>query len=134
MNWSYNSVPLTAAGDYTTTEISGFAMPSIRGENIVIPMMPGRIYVDKYFDQQKIVLGITFFGTDPTDLETNIATLVAIFNKLTQASLECTYPDSGSVSGQAEVSDFQGPVYHGSTMAKATVTFLVTDPPLEAPS
>jgi hypothetical protein len=125
MKWTWETYPLSVAGDYETEEISGFLLPAIRGDNVMIPYVSGRTYVPKYFDQLKITLGITFMGTSEVDTYSNILTMLAYFDTLTQGTLEVDVPTGDTLTCEAEVIDFQGPVWDGPCAAKATVTFLV---------
>ena len=125
MQWTWETNPLSVAGDYETEEISGFLLPEIRGENLLIPFISGRTYVPKFFDQMKITLGITFTGADEVDTYANILTMLAYFDTLALGTLEVDVPSGDTLMCEAEVMEFQGPVWSGPCAAKATVTFNV---------
>ena len=134
MSWSFRSSELTVAGDYTTTEVAGFDLPPTRGENIMIPLQAGRVHVEKFFDERILTLGIVIVGTDQTDLETNIDTLVALFGNRTRGYLVRTLPDASTRQALAEVVGKMNLTYHGPTMARATVDFLLAEPFFRSPN
>lgn len=128
VEWIFNSNNLTVAGKYRTTHISGyFDMAPIRGENLIIPGATGRTYVIKFFDQKTIVCGISIQGTTPTDLESNIATLLGYFSDLTQHTLTRNLPNSTQVScTTVEAMNFTS--VQSGLNGKATVDFVCSTP------
>jgi hypothetical protein len=125
MQWTWETNPLSVAGDYETEELSGFLLPEIRGENLMIPFVSGRTYVPKFFDQLKITLGITFMGTDEVDTFANIQTILAYFDGLDLGTLAVDVPSGDTLTCEAEVIALDGPVWSGPCAAKAVVTFNV---------
>jgi hypothetical protein len=128
MSWAFNSLNLTATGDYISYVIAGYDLPPVRDSNVLIPLKDGRTWVRKCYDQRKITFGMTFMGSSLSDLQTNIDAMLAKLSVRTQAYLVQTMPDSSTRQAYAEVISEIKLKHNGPYLAQATVDFLLAEP------
>jgi hypothetical protein len=125
--WTFGGVRLDSFGP--VTELDAYLdMPPKRGDNVLIPMQHGRVWVPKYFDQRIISFGIEVTGRDISDLEQKFDRVKALFGSTAQQILKNNFCD-GPRSALAEVLNQLGPTRDPDPLvAKIVVDFQLADP------
>lgn len=125
--------------------LSGLGPPPMRGDNVVVPLYPGAIYVPKTVDSNKLTLALWLRGVDPTaDQGAVIATKVQYqknWNDLIrllwaagkQYNLTKRFYDttSGGVISATALAEYAGglqPTMIGNKAGKCTVDLTLADP------
>ena len=87
--FKYGGTSLTSFGVVTLLD-DYLDMPQRRGENQTIPYRHGTSFVQKFFDQRNISIGITVFAASQTALEAAMDTMRGLFAPRTEQTLELT--------------------------------------------
>lgn len=80
--WTYNDVRLDSLGAVTLQD-EYLDIPMRRGDNVVIPMQEGRLFVPKRLDQRVLNFGLEVTGSDLVDLEAKIDVVKALLMRET---------------------------------------------------
>jgi hypothetical protein len=99
--WSFGGVELDTLGVVTLVSDS-LKLPEKRGENLLIPFMAGRAWVEKEFDQRSMTLGLEVIAESIQDLETRMDFLKKFFGRRALGLLRQTLEDLTSRSCYAE--------------------------------
>jgi hypothetical protein len=91
--FKFNTVNLETLGNITV--VDGYLdMPEKRGSNITIPYQHGTSFVTKFYDERTIQFGIAVIEASATALETQFATIRALFSTMEPKTLEVTMEDA----------------------------------------
>jgi len=100
-NWSYRGTNLDDLGIVTLVS-DAFKMPERRGANVMIPYRHGRVWVEKYFEQRSLELGIEIHESDAEALEAKIDQLKALMGLPGLGTLAQTLENLSQRTCQAE--------------------------------
>lgn len=100
--WSFDGVRLDSFG--IVTELDSYLdMPSKRGDDVLIPMRHGKLWVPKYFDSRVVSFGIEIPSGGILELEATIDSLKTLVGSRTQKVLMNSAFAGGPRSALAEV-------------------------------
>lgn len=99
--WSFGGVELDTLGIVTLVSDS-LKLPEKRGNNLLIPFMAGRVWVEKEFEQRNMTLGLEVAAESIEDLETRMDTLKKFFGRRALGLLSQTLEDLSTRSCYAE--------------------------------
>jgi phage-related protein len=125
--WTFGGTRLADFG--AVTELDAYLdMPAKRGDNILIPMAHGRVWVPKFFDQRIVSFGIEISADDVPALEQKMDALKALLGSRVQQALVNQFCD-GARSAGAEVLNALGVTRDPDPLvAKVVIDFLLADP------
>lgn len=131
-DWTFGGVRLQSIG--AVTELDAYLdMPPKRGDNILIPLQPGKVWVAKYHDQRVVSFGIEISANDIPELEQKFDVLKALVGSRVQQALTHYYCD-GPRSAMAEVLNILSPTRDPDPLvAKVVIDFVLADPYFRAP-
>ena len=125
--WSFGGTDLSTFGKVTLID-NYMDFPPRRGENQVIPFQHGASFVQKFFDQRIITIGITIIGTSASDLETKIDTLMGLLAPRTEQVLSQTREDATVRTANASVDDSIATQRFSDKLAKCVINFTLSSP------
>lgn len=126
-SWSYRGTSLDTLGIVTLVSDS-FKLPSRRGGNKLIPYRHGRAFVEKYFEQRSMTLGLELVEPSIEDLEAKIDTVKALFGGRSLYALEQILESADVRSAMAELSGDLNPARISSVSARMVLDFTMPDP------
>ncbi len=100
-SWSYRGTSLDTLGIVTVVSDS-LKMPTRRGDNILIPLQDGRRFMEKFFEQRSMDLGLEVSGATIAELEAAIDAVKTLFGKRTLGTLQQMMEDLSVRTAQAE--------------------------------
>ena len=92
-SWSFRDTALDDIGIVTMVSDS-LRMPERRGENVLIPFHDGRVFVEKFFEQRSLTLGLEINEASLQDLESKLDTIKALLGKRSLGTLAQTLEDA----------------------------------------
>jgi phage-related protein len=122
--WRFAGVLLDTYGVVSRVS-DALKLPERRGDNAMVPLRDGRVFVRKQFDQRKITLGLEIVEKNVTDLESKMDTLRALFGTRSQAALQETLENGAVRSSLAEVSGDLGVNRISPGCARLAVDFIL---------
>jgi phage-related protein len=125
--WTYGGTALTSFGRVTLVN-DYLDMADRRGDNILLPYRHGTLFVQKYYDQRKITLGIVVVTASAAALETALDTMRKLFSVRTQQTLAMTMEDSTVRNALASVDGAIDAERLSDKLARVTVEFIMTSP------
>ena len=126
--WKFGSTDLTSLGAYNVINFEDAqGMPKHRGDNPVIPLREGRLFVKKIFDQRPYGLGMYIKGSSRTDFESKMDTFRKLFGQGNQQFLQRTMADGSVRKAAAEVTKYDVS-QKSNRYARVTVDFLLDKP------
>lgn len=99
-----------------------------RGDDILVPLVDGRVFAVKYFEQRTIDFGIIVVCESIEILEGVLDDMKLLFGKRTQQTLSGTFWDGTTRAASAEVVGSLGISRPRPSAARMTVSFRLTDP------
>jgi phage-related protein len=99
-----------------------------RGDNIALPYRHGTVFVPKYYDERKIIIGIAVIAATATALETSMDTMRKLFSVRTQQTLAMTLEDASVRNALASVDSRLGFERVSPVIARVTAEFTLTSP------
>ena len=100
--WTYGGSALTSFGRVTVLD-DYLDIPERRGENQLLPFRHGTRFVEKYYDERHIVIGLAINVASATLLESTLDTLKKLVSLRTQQTLSQTREDASIRTIQATV-------------------------------
>ena len=100
--WKFAGTSLTAFGRVTIIN-DYLDLPQRRGENQIIPYRHGSVFVEKYYNERTITIGIAINAASATALETTADSMKALFSRRTEGTLACTLEDSTVRNAMASI-------------------------------
>lgn len=91
--WSFDGVDLSTFGVITLFD-DYLDLPDKRGNNQVIPFRNGARFVEKYYDERTLQMGMTITAATPALLETALGNLRALLSQRTEQVLSQTLADT----------------------------------------
>ena len=125
--FTYGGTALSSFGKVTVVD-EYLDMPKRRGGNQVIPFHHGTVFVQKFFEERRISMGIAVITASATALETAMDTMRALFTPLTQQTLSMTLTDTTVRTALASVDDTINVHRISDKIAKVIVNFVLTEP------
>jgi predicted phage tail component-like protein len=125
--WTFGGTALTSFGKVTLIN-DYLDSAERRGDNQVIAFRDGENFVQKYYNGRKLTFGIAITAASATALETTFDTMRALFAIRTQQSLAQTREDSTVRTSLATVDGTISPERITNTLARVTVSFVLTSP------
>jgi phage-related protein len=92
-SFTFGGTALTSFGKVTLLD-DYLSSPTRRGDNITIPYRHGTVFVQKYYDQRKLVFGMAITAATATALETVFDNMRKLFAVRTEQVLAMTLEDS----------------------------------------
>ena len=128
-HWIFGGVRLDSFGAVTLLD-DYLDMPTKRSDNITIPLLDGRVFAKKYFEQRTMLFGIEVFKENVPDLEDTLESMKLLFGARTQQALTNIISCSPGIrTAQAEVQGNMGVVRDvNAVSARCTITFVLTEP------
>ena len=102
ISWSYGGTALSTFGVVTLMD-DYMDIAERRGDNQVIPYRHGTTFVQKFYDERRITIGLAILSTSATAQDTLFDTMRALFALRTEQTLSCTREDSSVRNIQASV-------------------------------
>jgi hypothetical protein len=99
--WTFGGVKLSSFGPVTLLN-SYLDMPAKRGDNVLVPMQHGKLWVPKFFDSRVVSFGLQVTDTTIGDLELKMDALKRLLGMRIQQALVNQFCD-GSRTAMAEV-------------------------------
>jgi phage-related protein len=100
VTWSYGGTALTTYG--VVTKIDDYLdMPERRGENIVIPFRHGSRFVQKFYNERRVTLGMAIFSNSSSDQDYLFDQMHTKFSPRTQQVLSYTRADASVYNANA---------------------------------
>jgi phage-related protein len=127
VTWSYGGTALSSYGTITVMD-DYMDIPDRRGDNILLPFRHGSVFVQKYYGERKITLGLAILSTSATAQDTLFDTLRASLSQRTQQTLSCTREDNTIRNALATVDVPMEVERITQTFARAVLQFTLTDP------
>ena len=126
--WTFGGVRLSDFG--VVTELDSYLdMPGKRGDNVLIPMQHGKVWVPKYYDSRVISFGLEIIAGNIPELEALFDGLKALVGTRVQRLLTNSNINGTSRSAYAEVLSQLGPTRDPDPLvAKVVIDFLLADP------
>lgn len=90
--WSYDGVDLSSFGVITLFD-DYLDLPDKRGNNMMIPFAHGTTFVEKFYDEKVLMMGMTIVAADADALEVVMNSLRALLSSRTQKALSRTLTD-----------------------------------------
>jgi predicted phage tail component-like protein len=131
--WIYGGSTLSTFGRVTVVN-DYLDTGDRRGENILIPFRHGKVFIQKYYDERKITLGIALIGSSASDLESKVDTLKALLAPKTTQTLSQTREDTTVRTVPATVDKNLQVQRISATIAKAVLEFTLPNPFFRASS
>jgi len=125
--WTFGGTALTSFGRVILIN-DYLDIADRRGDNISLPYRHGTFYVQKYYDQRKITLGIAVIDDSATALESSIDAMKKLFSVRTQQTLAMTMEDSTVRNASASVDSAIETERISPKLARVTVEFVLTSP------
>lgn len=125
--WTFAGTSLTDFGRVTIIN-DYLDMPQRRGNNQVIPYQHGAVFVNKYYGERVITMGIAINAASPTALESTTDSMKTLFSRRTEGTLACTREDSTVRNAMASVNNPFEIDRKSSTVALAVVQFDLAKP------
>ena len=100
-SWSFRGTALDDLGIVTQVSDS-LMMPARRGDNVLIPFLDGRVFVEKQFEQRSMALGLEIVEETRAALEAKMDVVKALFGRRSLGTLTQTLEDLSVRSCQAE--------------------------------
>jgi len=100
-SWSFRDTALDDIGIVTMVSDS-LRMPERRGENVMIPFHDGRVFVEKFFEQRSLTLGLEINEATLQDLESKLDTFKSLLGKHSLGTLAQTLEDASVRTLQVE--------------------------------
>jgi len=126
--WKFGSTDLTSLGAYNVINFEDAqGISKKRGDNPVIPLREGRLFVKKIYDQRPFSLGMFIKGSSRIDFESKMDSFRKLFGPGNQQFLQRTMADGGVRKAAAEVTDFDVS-QKSNRYARVTVDFLLDKP------
>lgn len=91
--WKFNNVDLSTFGVITLMD-DYLDLPEARGKNIVIPFHHGTRFVQKFYDERSLQMGITITAATAEALEAALGSLRALLAPRTEQTLSQTLTDT----------------------------------------
>ena len=101
MIWTYRGTDLSTLGHITVIE-NTYSLSKPRGENLVVPFRPGRLFVAKVPDQRYVSLGLEVDTANLGALETRMDTIKSLFGQFGLGALVHTFESAATRTVQAE--------------------------------
>lgn len=93
--WSFDGVALNSSAAYNIRLLSpSEEVAPRRGDNLLIPARPGRLWRPKQYEQRTISIAMIIRGDDAAGLQTNLETIMALFGRTGVRTLSRTMPDA----------------------------------------
>jgi predicted phage tail component-like protein len=125
--WTFGGSALTSFGRVTVID-DYLDTAERRGENIIIPFRHGRTFVQKYYDERRITIGLAINVASATVLESTLDTLKKLLSVRTQQTLAQTREDSSVRNISATVDTPMQVERFNDRFAKAILEFTCTAP------
>jgi len=137
--WTFDGTDLSSYAFMVRSVDGGEDLPELRGDDIAVPNLPGRLYAPKLADRRRFALALHVTPmnasgtlTEPTQArqaQANLDALRLLFGRPGRRSLVHTLPDGSSRTAQAEVVRFQSVTPQAGRHAwAAVVDFQLADP------
>lgn len=126
-SWSYRGTALETLGIVTLVSDS-LKMPEKRGDNIQLPFMDGRVFVEKEFEQRSMTLGLEITEESIEALETKMDTVKTIFGRRSLGTLMQTLEDLSARTAQAEYTGDLNLSRISPVSARLAIDFTLPDP------
>jgi len=126
-SWSYRGTNLDDLGIVTMVS-DAFKMPERRGGNVTIPFRHGRVYVEKFFEQRTLQLGLEIHEKSREDLEAKIDRVKMLMAQTGLGALTQTLDDLTTRTLQAEYTGDLSPTPVSPLAVKMVLEFICPDP------
>ena len=125
--WTFGGVRLSSFG--AVTELDSYLdLPTIRNENVLVPLVDGRIHAKKFYDQKTVTFGIEIAANNIHELEDTFDTLKKLLGSRDQQYLQYI-SSTGIRRAYAEVVGQIGPTRDTNPLnAKIVINFLLAEP------
>lgn len=125
--WSFGGTTLSTYG--VVTQIGDyFDIPERRGDNITIPFRHGRTFVEKFYEQRKITIGMAIVSDTPGAQEATFDAMRANFAGSAQKTLSYTLSDSSVRNASATVDEPLQIDWINEAFARVVVGFTLAEP------
>jgi len=125
--WSFGGVLLDTFGVITKLDDS-LDLPERRGENHMVPMHHGTIFVEKYFDERAVAFGVTIKGLTIADVQERYDALRKLIGVRTQQTL-MYYLDDGTIrTAQASVKRALSVSHESPLVTRLVLEFSLANP------
>ena len=125
--WTFGGVQLEDFGVITLLD-DHLDIAEKRGDDILVPLIDGRTFARKYFEQRAMMFGIVVYRDSIALLEDVLDEMKSLFGKRTQQTLSGTFWDGTVRSASAEVIGNLGLTRPRPSAALMTVNFRLTEP------
>jgi hypothetical protein len=126
-SWNFRGTALDDLGIVTQVSDS-LMMPARRGDNVLIPFLDGRVFVEKQFDQRPMMLGLEIVEDTRTALESKMDVVKALFGKRSLGTLTQTLEDLSVRSCQAEYAGDLNLTPVSPLCVRMVLEFMMPDP------
>lgn len=125
--WAFDGVDLETIGVITLLD-DYLDLPDKRGNNQVIPFQDGTEFVEKYYDERVIQMGMTITAEDADALEVLLNTLRALLSSRSQKVLSRTLTDTSVQTVLASVEKKLQVTRPAPWIAKLVIEFELAQP------
>lgn len=125
--WKFDDVDLSTIGVITLLD-DYLDLPNKRGSNQKIPFQDGTEFVEKYYDERVIQMGMTITAADADALETALDTLRALLSSRSQKILSRTLTDTSIQTVLASVEKRLQVARPAPWVAKLVIEFELSSP------
>lgn len=125
--WSYDGTELDSIGIVTLVADS-LGIPARRGENMLVPFRPGRVFVAKEFEQRAMTLGLEVHGDTRAELETAVDAVKQLLSRRLLKTLSQTLEDLTVRTAQAELVGDLGVSPVSPVSVRMVLNFVLPDP------
>jgi len=125
--WSFAGSALASYGRITVVD-EYLDFPARRSENQLLPFRHGTRFVEKYYDERKIAIGIAINVASATVLESTIDTLKKLLSPRTQGTLAQTMEDASVRNAFATVDNPLEIERFNDRFVRAVIEFTLADP------
>lgn len=125
--WTYDGTSLSSFGKVTLID-NYLDRANARGDNVSIPFRDGTTFVEKFYDQRKVVFGIAIVGDTAADLESKIDTLQTLCSANSQKTLAQTRESGAVRAALASVDTELSTERVSQRIARTVVEFTLTEP------
>jgi hypothetical protein len=127
MRWNFEGTNLDDLGIVTLVSDS-LKMAKKRGENILIPMRDGRVFVEKFYDQRAMTLGLEIVKDNIEELETAIDAVKLLFGGRGLGTLTQTLENLSVRTIEAELAGDLDTNRTSPGAVKMVLDFIAPDP------
>ncbi len=126
-SWSYRGTDLDDLGIVTMVS-DAFKLPERRGGNVILPFRNGRVYVEKFFEQRTLQLGLEIHEASREELEAKIDQVKTLLAQTGLGALIQTLEDLSTRSLQAEYVGDLSPTTVSPLAVKMVLEFICPAP------